>query len=177
MTIKTTIFTHCPCVSLTRFLFCWWHHNQLLMTSQWPDNYDMVMWIVISISHILVCLTSERYAEWQIQCWDGSNAVNKSTQLTLWTVYSRCSTRIPFVCSLVQSMLMHTNVSWQLRAPVKQTTPFPPSINDQLNMRCYGCDYTNPLLWKKLQGSWPTLTCPFFWIKMLSVSHSMEMGV
>ena len=48
MTIKTTIFTHCIHVSLTQFLFCWWHHNRLLMTSQWPDNCDAIMWIVIS---------------------------------------------------------------------------------------------------------------------------------
>ena len=34
MTIKTTIFTECPLVSLTPFTFCWWRHNRLLMTSQ-----------------------------------------------------------------------------------------------------------------------------------------------
>ena len=47
---KTTIFTRCPCVSLARFSFCWWRHNQLWMTSQWLDNYDTIMWIMISIS-------------------------------------------------------------------------------------------------------------------------------
>ena len=47
MMIKMTILTHCPHVSLTRFSFCWWHHNQLLMTSQWPDNCDVIMWIMI----------------------------------------------------------------------------------------------------------------------------------
>ena len=50
MTIKTTIFTHRPRVSLARFLFCWWRHNRLLMTSQSPDNCDAVTWIVISNS-------------------------------------------------------------------------------------------------------------------------------
>ena len=50
MKIKTTIFTHRPRVSLARFSFCWWRHNQLLMTSQWPDNCDMITWIMISNS-------------------------------------------------------------------------------------------------------------------------------
>ena len=47
---KTTSFTHRPRVSLARFSFCWWRHNQLLMTSQWPDNCDAITWIVISNS-------------------------------------------------------------------------------------------------------------------------------
>ena len=34
--------------SLARFSFCWWRHNRLLMTSQWPDNCDAITWIVIS---------------------------------------------------------------------------------------------------------------------------------
>ena len=50
MTIKRTSFTHRPRVSLARFSFCWWRHNRLLMTSQWPDNCDAIMWIVISNS-------------------------------------------------------------------------------------------------------------------------------
>ena len=50
MTMKTTIFSHCPRVSLARFLFCWWRHNWLLMTSQWPDNCDAITWTVISNS-------------------------------------------------------------------------------------------------------------------------------
>ena len=50
MTIKMTIFTHRPRVSLVRFSFCWWRHNGLLMTSQWPDNCDSVMYIVKSNS-------------------------------------------------------------------------------------------------------------------------------
>ena len=45
--IKTMIFTHCPHVSFAQFLFYWWRHNQLWMTSQWPDNCDLIMWIVI----------------------------------------------------------------------------------------------------------------------------------
>ena len=32
------------------FSFCWWRHNRLLMTSQWPDNGDAITWIVISNS-------------------------------------------------------------------------------------------------------------------------------
>ena len=50
MTIKTTSFTHRPRVSLARFSFCWWRHNRLLMTSQWPDNCDAITWIVLSNS-------------------------------------------------------------------------------------------------------------------------------
>ena len=50
MTIKTTIFPHRPHVSLTRFSFCLWRHNRLLITSQWPDNCDAITWIVISNS-------------------------------------------------------------------------------------------------------------------------------
>ena len=50
MTIKTTIFTHCPRVSLTRITFCWWRHNRLLMASRWPDKCDAITWLVISNS-------------------------------------------------------------------------------------------------------------------------------
>ena len=50
MTIKTTIFTHCPRVSLARCPFCRWRHNRSLMMSQWPDNCDAVTWKVISNS-------------------------------------------------------------------------------------------------------------------------------
>ena len=50
MTITITIFSHCPCVSLALFSFCWWRHNRLLMTSQWPGNCDAITWIVISNS-------------------------------------------------------------------------------------------------------------------------------
>ena len=42
------LYTHHPRVSLTRFSFCWWCHNRLLMTSQWPDNCDAITWMVIS---------------------------------------------------------------------------------------------------------------------------------
>ena len=49
MTIKTTIFIYRPRVSLARFSFCWLCHNQLLMTSQCPNNCDTITWIVISI--------------------------------------------------------------------------------------------------------------------------------
>ena len=45
---KTTIFTHGPRVSNARFSFCCWRHNRLLMTSQWPDNFDAITWIMIS---------------------------------------------------------------------------------------------------------------------------------
>ena len=48
MMIKTMIFTHRPHVSLAQFTFCWWCHNLLLMMSQWPDNYDVITWIVLS---------------------------------------------------------------------------------------------------------------------------------
>ena len=48
MTITMTIFIHHPHVSLVCFLFCWWHHNRLLMTSQWLENCDAITWIVTS---------------------------------------------------------------------------------------------------------------------------------
>ena len=82
MMIKTTIFTHCPLVSLTQFSLCWWRHNRLLMISQLPDICDVIMWIVISNSldidfihgeiqgrsckkiHIFQCLV--RYFMWNI---------------------------------------------------------------------------------------------------------------
>ena len=44
------IFTHWPRVSLASFTFSRWHHNQLLMTLQWPDHCGAIMWIVISNS-------------------------------------------------------------------------------------------------------------------------------
>ena len=50
MTLKTRIFAYHPRASLSRFTFCWWRHNQLAMTSQWPDNCDANTWQVISNS-------------------------------------------------------------------------------------------------------------------------------
>ena len=50
MTIKTTIFTRHPRVSLAQLLFCRWRHNRLLMTSQWSGNYNVITLIVISTS-------------------------------------------------------------------------------------------------------------------------------
>ena len=47
--IKMTIFIHRPYVSLPQCAYCWWHHNQLLM-SQWWDNCDVSTWILISNS-------------------------------------------------------------------------------------------------------------------------------
>ena len=44
------IFTHRPHVSFARFSFCWWRHNKLPMTTQWPDNWDAITWIGISNS-------------------------------------------------------------------------------------------------------------------------------
>ena len=57
MTIKTTNFTHRPCALLARFSFCWWRHNRLLLTSQWPDNCDAITWIVISNSFTVILTT------------------------------------------------------------------------------------------------------------------------
>ena len=50
MKLKTRIFACHPRVSLARFTFCWWRHNRLAMTSQWPDNCDANTWQVISNS-------------------------------------------------------------------------------------------------------------------------------
>ena len=44
----TRIFTHHPRVSLARFTFCWWRHNGLAMTSQWPGKCDVNTCQVIS---------------------------------------------------------------------------------------------------------------------------------
>ena len=41
---------HRFCVSLDRLTFCWWRHNRLLMTSQWPDHCAAITWKVISSS-------------------------------------------------------------------------------------------------------------------------------
>ena len=43
------LYTLTPCLTGS-VSFCWWRHNRLLMTSQWPDNYDAITWIVISNS-------------------------------------------------------------------------------------------------------------------------------
>ena len=54
MLIKTTIFTHRPHAWLAGFMFCWWHHNRLLMTSQliveYPDNCDAITRVEMSNS-------------------------------------------------------------------------------------------------------------------------------
>ena len=34
-------------VSLARFTICWWRHSRLLVTSQWPENWDAITRIVI----------------------------------------------------------------------------------------------------------------------------------
>ena len=65
MRIKMTIVKHRPCVSLARFTFCWWHHNQLLMTS-WPNNCDTIMWIMISKSSDIDFIHSDIHG-WS--CW------------------------------------------------------------------------------------------------------------
>ena len=41
------IFTQLTSVSLFLFTFCWWRHNRLLMTSQWPDNCVRITQTVI----------------------------------------------------------------------------------------------------------------------------------
>ena len=60
MTIKRAIFTHRSLVSLVRFTFCWWCHNQMPMTSQWPDNCDAITWIVISNSLLAIDFIHDR---------------------------------------------------------------------------------------------------------------------
>ena len=44
------LYTSSPCLTCSIFFFCWWRHNRLLMTSQWPDNGDAITRIVISNS-------------------------------------------------------------------------------------------------------------------------------
>ena len=46
---------HIVPVSL-QFSFCSWRHNRLLMTSQWADNCDVSMWMMISNSLDIDCI-------------------------------------------------------------------------------------------------------------------------
>ena len=48
--VRTRIFTHHPRTSLALCTFCWWRHNRLAMTSQWPDKCNRKTWQVISNS-------------------------------------------------------------------------------------------------------------------------------
>ena len=48
MTLKRGSSHIIPVMCLTRFTLCWWRHNRLAMTSQWPDNCDANTWQVIS---------------------------------------------------------------------------------------------------------------------------------
>ena len=50
MTMKSVIVIHCLHFPLPLFMFCWWHHNRLLMMSQLPDICDATTWQVISNS-------------------------------------------------------------------------------------------------------------------------------
>ena len=50
MTLKWGSSHIMPVPCLARFTFCWWRHNRLAMTSQWPDNCDANTWQVISNS-------------------------------------------------------------------------------------------------------------------------------
>ena len=42
------IFTHRLGVSISQFKFWWWRHDRLTLMSQWPDNWDTIIWKVIS---------------------------------------------------------------------------------------------------------------------------------
>ena len=72
MTLKVRIFTHHPHVSLARFTFCWWRHNRLVVTSQWPDNCDENTWQVISnsldIDLITAILMARRIRNHDVVC-------------------------------------------------------------------------------------------------------------
>ena len=48
MTLKRGSSHIIPVPCLTHLTFCWWCHNRLAMTSQWPDNCDANTWQVIS---------------------------------------------------------------------------------------------------------------------------------
>ena len=43
------LYTSSPCLTHSGFV-CWWRHDWLLMTSQWPNNCDAITWIMISNS-------------------------------------------------------------------------------------------------------------------------------
>ena len=50
MAMNIAILLHRPRFPLPLFMFCWWRHNRLLMTSLLPDNCDATTWQVISNS-------------------------------------------------------------------------------------------------------------------------------
>ena len=100
---KTTSFTHRPHVSLARFSFCWWRHNRLLMTSQWPDNCDVMTWKEISnsldIDHINGDIHGQsckklHYSKTRIQDGFASHFMslrNKQGCLFVYIIYPRLS--------------------------------------------------------------------------------------
>ena len=90
MTLKTRIFKHNPCVSLARFTFCWWRHNRLAMTSQWPDNCDANTWQVISNSLDIDFIHGDIHGR--------SCKKERNFEATLWCHRWRHHHKKPFFC-------------------------------------------------------------------------------
>ena len=92
MTIKTKSFTHHPHVSLAWFSFCWWRHNRLLMTSQWPDNCDEITWIMISnsldINFIHVDIYSRSCKKFHFSVYGISAHFDNSGILLTWSNFN-----------------------------------------------------------------------------------------
>ena len=112
---KTRIFTHHPRVSLARFTFCWWRHNRLAMTPQWPDNCVASTWQVISNLldidfihgdiHGRSCKNSTLWSR-------VSSAINKSKDIENGIFLASISWQILSVNSRVAN-----SVDWSLRNP------------------------------------------------------------
>ena len=82
MTLKTRIFTHHPRVSLVRFTLCWWRHNRLAMTSQWPDHCDANTWQVISNSLDIDIILGDIYGRSCKNCWYHTSMINHQSRWT-----------------------------------------------------------------------------------------------
>ena len=54
---KKNLNTSSPC--LTRLSFYWWPHNRLPMTSQWPDNFNPITWIMKSNSFYIYLINGD----------------------------------------------------------------------------------------------------------------------
>ena len=75
---KQMILTHQLCASLILFMFCWWHHNLLLMTSQSvADDITVCCWW----HHSLLLMTSQSVADdITICCWWHHNLLMMTSQ-------------------------------------------------------------------------------------------------
>ena len=98
------LYTSSPC--LTRFSFCWWRHNLFLMTSQWPDNCDAIMWLMISNSLDINFIHSDILGRSWKKIWYFMPKNNSSVQLnhlacSKWEVHAFIVGSVTFVISVI----------------------------------------------------------------------------